>query len=139
MGQRDVQEGRGRRSVARVSGATAAAGLLERDAAASRLRPRGSNHVGMRQFNERVVLQAIRLHGSLPKADIARLTKLTPQTVQVIIARLENDGLVHKLAPLRGKIGQPSVPMALDPDGAFPISLPMGLAQPGPSARRTSC
>ena len=29
----------------------------------------------MRQFNERVVLQAIRLHGSCPKADIARLTQ----------------------------------------------------------------
>ena len=53
-----------------------------------RLKPRGSNHVGMRQFNERVVLQAIRLNGSLAKADIARLTRLTPQTVQIIIARL---------------------------------------------------
>ena len=39
--------------------------------AEQRLRPRGSNHVGMRQFNERVVLQAIRLNGSLPKAGIA--------------------------------------------------------------------
>ena len=29
-----------------------------------RLRPRGSNQGGMRQFNERVVLQAIRLQGS---------------------------------------------------------------------------
>ncbi|MEO8806857.1 MAG: helix-turn-helix domain-containing protein, partial [Burkholderiaceae bacterium] len=80
----------------------------------------------MRQFNERVVLQSIRLHGSLPKADIARLTKLTPQTVQVIIARLEADGLVHKLAPLRGKVGQPSVPMALDADGAFSIGIKIG-------------
>lgn len=91
-----------------------------------RLRPRGSNHVGMRQFNERVVLQAIRLHGSLPKADIARLTRLTPQTVQVIIARLEADSLVRKLAPLRGKVGQPSVPMALNPDGAFSIGIQIG-------------
>jgi len=31
----------------------------------------GSNQVGMRQFNERIVLQAIRLHGPLPKADVA--------------------------------------------------------------------
>ena len=125
MGQFRVQEGRDRRSDARVTGASGP-DLLERDASAARLRPRGSNHVGMRQFNERVVLQAIRLHGSLPKADIARLTKLTPQTVQVIIARLEADGLVHKLAPLRGKIGQPSVPMALDPDGAFSIGIKIG-------------
>lgn len=94
--------------------------------AEQRLRPRGSNHVGMRQFNERVVLQAIRLHGSLPKADIARLTRLTPQTVQIIIARLEADALVRKLEPVRGKVGQPSVPMALNPDGAFSIGIKIG-------------
>ncbi len=91
-----------------------------------RLRPRGSNSAGMRQFNERVVLQAIRLHGSLPKAEIARVTRLTAQTVQVIIARLEADDLVRKLAPVRGKVGQPSVPMALNPDGAFSIGIKIG-------------
>ncbi|HKX41940.1 MAG TPA: ROK family transcriptional regulator [Burkholderiaceae bacterium] len=90
------------------------------------LRPRGSNHAGMRQFNERVVLQAIRLHGSLAKADIARLTRLTAQTVQVIIARLEGDGLVRRLQPVRGKVGQPSVPMALNADGAFSIGIKIG-------------
>ena len=93
---------------------------------AAALRPRGSNHVGMRQFNERVVLQAIRLHGALPKAEIARLTHLTPQTVQLIIGRLEGDGLVVKQAPVRGKVGQPSVPMALNPDGAFSIGIKIG-------------
>jgi len=92
----------------------------------ARLRPRGSNHVGMRQFNERVVLQAIRLHGSLPKAEIARLTHLTAQTVQTITARLETDGLVHRLDPVRGKVGQPSVPMVLNPDGAFSIGIKIG-------------
>jgi predicted NBD/HSP70 family sugar kinase len=94
--------------------------------AEARLRPRGSNHAGMRQFNERVVLQAIRHSGSLAKADIARLTHLTAQTVQVIIARLEADGLVRKLAPVRGKVGQPSVPMALKPEGAFSIGIKIG-------------
>ena len=92
----------------------------------ARLRPRGSNQVGMRQFNERVVLQAIRLQGSCPKAEIARLTQLTAQTVQLIIGRLEADGLVHKLTPVRGKVGQPSVPMALNPDGAFSIGVKIG-------------
>jgi predicted NBD/HSP70 family sugar kinase len=92
----------------------------------SRLRPRGSNHTGMGQFNERVVLQAVRLQGSLAKADIARVTHLTAQTVQTIIARLEADGLVRKMAPVRGKVGQPSVPMALNPDGAFSIGIKIG-------------
>ena len=92
----------------------------------TRLRPRGSNHSGMRQFNERVVLQAIRLYGSCPKAQIARLTRLTAQTVQIIIARLEVDGLVCRLPAVRGKVGQPSVPMALNADGAFSIGINIG-------------
>ncbi len=90
------------------------------------LRPRGSNQTGMRQYNERVVLQAIRLHGSLPKAELARITKLSAQTVSLIIDRLGQDALVHKLEPLRGKVGQPSVPIALNPDGALSIGVKIG-------------
>ena len=90
------------------------------------LRPRGSNHVGMRQFNERVVLHAIRLNGSLPKAEIARLTGLTAQTIGLITTRLEDDGLLIRHQPLRGRIGQPSVPMALNPDGAFSLGIKIG-------------
>src|SRR2546422_8806184 len=91
-----------------------------------RLRPRGSNQIGMSQFNERVVLQAIRFHGNMPKADIARLTNLSTQTVSLIINRLLEEGLVVKLASLRGKVGQPSVPIALNPDGAFSIGIKIG-------------
>jgi predicted NBD/HSP70 family sugar kinase len=92
----------------------------------ARLRPRGSNQTGVRQYNERVVLQAIRLHGALPQADLARLTHLTAQTVSLIVARLEADGLLLRLEPLRGKVGQPSVPIALNPDGAFSIGIKIG-------------
>ncbi len=94
--------------------------------ASQRLRPRGSNQIGMRQYNERVVLQAIRLHGALPQAEIARLTHLTAQTVSLIIGRLEADGLLLRLDPVRGKVGQPSVPITLNPDGAFSIGIKIG-------------
>ena len=90
------------------------------------LRPRGSNHVGMRQFNERVVLQAIRLNASIPKAELARLTGLTAQTIGLISARLEEDGLLVRQDRVRGRIGQPSVPMALNPDGAFSLGIKIG-------------
>lgn len=96
------------------------------DASPTLLRPRGSNHVGMRQFNERVVLQAIRLNGSLPKADLARLTGLTAQTIGLITARLDEDGLILKQDRVRGRIGQPSVPLTLNPDGAFAIGIKIG-------------
>lgn len=80
----------------------------------------------MRQFNERVVLQAIRLNGSLPKADLARLTGLTAQTIGLITTRLDEDQLIVKQSPVRGRIGQPSVPLALNPDGAFAIGIKIG-------------
>lgn len=95
------------------------------EAAESRFH-RGTNQSGMRDHNERLVLSLVRLHGSLPKSDIARMTGLSAQTVSVIMRELERDGLLLKLAPQRGKIGQPSVPMSLNPDGAFFIGLKIG-------------
>ena len=82
--------------------------------------------MGMRQFNERVVLQALRVHGSRPKAELARLTGLTAQTIGLITARLDEDQLLTREAPVRGKVGQPSVPIGLNPDGAFAIGIKIG-------------
>jgi len=89
-------------------------------------RMRGSNHTGMRQFNERIVLQAIRHHGALPKADLARMTHLSTQAVSIIVGRLMDDGLLIKQDRLRGRIGQPSVPLSLNPDGAYSIGIQVG-------------
>jgi predicted NBD/HSP70 family sugar kinase len=97
-----------------------------RDRADGRLRPRGSNQVGMRQFNERVVLQTLRTHGSCPKAELARLTGLTAQTIGLITARLDEDDLLIREAPVRGRVGQPSVPIGLNPDGAFSVGIKVG-------------
>lgn len=87
---------------------------------------RGSNHSGMRQFNERIVLQAIRREGAIAKADLARLTQLSTQTVSIIVNRLLADGLLLKQSRVRGKIGQPSVPLSLNPDGVFSVGLQVG-------------
>ncbi|MER9215486.1 ROK family transcriptional regulator [Mesorhizobium sp. M0663] len=95
------------------------------DAAESRLH-RGTNQSGMRDHNERLVLSLVRQHGSLAKSDIARMTGLSAQTVSVIMRELEEDDLLVRQAPLRGKIGQPSIPMALNPDGAYFIGLKIG-------------
>ena len=93
---------------------------------ALRLKPRGSSQGGLRQYNERVVLQAIRLHGALPGAEIARVTQFTVQTVSLITKRLETDGLLLRGTPQRGKVGQPSVPLRLNPDGALAIGIKVG-------------
>lgn len=86
----------------------------------------GTNQSGMREHNERLVLTLIRRHGALPKSEIARLTGLSAQTVSVIMRALEDERLILRGEPQRGKVGQPSVPMKLNPRGAFFLGLKIG-------------
>jgi len=87
---------------------------------------RGSNQSGLRAYNQRLVLSLVYTHGSLAKTDIARMTGLSAQTGSVIMRELEAEALIVKGEPVRGKVGQPSVPMSINPDGAFFIGLKVG-------------
>ena len=87
---------------------------------------RGSNQSGMRAHNEKLVLSLVRRSGPLSKAEIARLTGLSAQTVSVIMRNLEGEYLLKKDKRVRGKIGQPSVPMSLNSSGAYFFGLKVG-------------
>lgn len=86
----------------------------------------GSNQIRVRAYNERLVLSLVRRHGALSKAEIARRTGLSAQTVSVIMRALEKEGLLARGAPIRGRVGQPSIPMRLDPDAVFSFGLKIG-------------
>ena len=88
--------------------------------------PRGTNQSGMRDHNERLVLSLVRRHGALAKSDIARMTGLSAQTVSVIMRGLEEEGLLERGQPVRGRVGQPSIPMSLAAEGAFFFGLKVG-------------
>ncbi|OBZ94914.1 hypothetical protein ADU59_14005 [Pararhizobium polonicum] len=87
---------------------------------------RGTNQTGVKLYNERLVLSLVRTHGALSKGEIARMTGLSAQASSVIMKQLEGDGLLIKGEPQRGKVGQPSVPMSLNPEGAFSIGFKVG-------------
>ncbi|WP_152046412.1 ROK family transcriptional regulator [Aureimonas psammosilenae] len=89
-------------------------------------RLRGSTQANLRARNERAVLTLIRSEGVMAKAEIARRTGLSAQTASVIMRSLEGEELVLRDAPQRGRVGQPSVPMRLNPDGAFSLGLKIG-------------
>ncbi len=113
-----------------VTGRQVASGDDSAAAEAARPRPsnfaRGTNQSGVRLYNERLVLSQIRRYGTVPRAEIARQTGLSAQTITVIMRQLEADGLVTKQNPQRGRVGQPSVPFALNPEGAFSLGLKIG-------------
>lgn len=87
---------------------------------------RGTNQVGMRLYNERLLLSLVRRHVSLSKADMARQTGLSAQTISVIVSRLEGDELLVRQRVQRGRVGQPSVPYALNPDAVLSLGLKIG-------------
>lgn len=87
---------------------------------------RGSNQSGMRVHNERLVLSLLRRNGPMAKAEISRATGLSAQTISVIMRGLEADGLLRRGNPIRGKVGQPSIPMHLARTGAYFFGLKIG-------------
>ncbi|GGX59058.1 sugar kinase [Tateyamaria omphalii] len=86
----------------------------------------GINQTGVRAYNERLILSILQRNGGLPGSDLARRTGLSSQTASVILRKLEQDGLLIKGAPVKGKVGKPSVPYLLNPDGVFSVGLKIG-------------
>ncbi len=80
----------------------------------------------MRLYNERLVMSIIRRRGAIAKAEIARATGLSPQTISIITNQLTRDGLLLRGTPKRGRVGQPKVPYSLNPEGAFSFGLKIG-------------
>ncbi|HEY1944335.1 MAG TPA: ROK family transcriptional regulator [Roseiarcus sp.] len=93
----------------------------ERSAIASR-----ADQAGVRLYNERLILSLVRRFGPLSKIEVARMTGLSVQSTSAIMNRLQVDGLLRREAPLRGRVGQPTVPASLDPNGAYSLGLKIG-------------
>jgi len=83
----------------------------------------GTNLGGASAHNRRVVFDALRLNGALSRAEIARATQLTAQTVSNIIDQFTETGLVAADAPVRGGRGQPATPYRIVATGAYSIGI----------------
>lgn len=86
----------------------------------------GRNQRTLRDHNERLILTTLLRNGACAGSEIARRTGLSPQTVSVIMRGLEQDGLLSRGDPQRGRVGKPSIPMDLSPDGAYAVGLKIG-------------
>ncbi len=87
---------------------------------------RGGDSIGIRAYNERLMIAAIRQAGALSKAEIARTTGLSGQAATVIVNALLEEGLLIKLKRVRGHVGKPFTPIALNSKGAFSVGLKIG-------------
>lgn len=86
----------------------------------------GLSQKGVRDHNERLLLSLLQRNGPMPGSDLSRLAELSPPTVSSILRRLETEGILERGAPVRGKVGKPSIPMGLASDGVFSFGLKIG-------------
>ena len=86
----------------------------------------GTNHKDLRNYNERLIIDTIRLIGEVSKADLAKITKLSAQTATIIVNKLLADDLLRKMESVKGKVGQPRTPITLNPNGAFSFGVKVG-------------
>jgi predicted NBD/HSP70 family sugar kinase len=83
----------------------------------------GTNPLYTKQYNLRLVHEIIRCYGPLTRAEIARQTELTVQTVANLTKELMALGLIRESERRRERRGPPSAVLAIQPEGAFAIGL----------------
>lgn len=89
-------------------------------------RSSGLNAVSVRSYNERLVLSLLLQHGGMSRLEIGTRTGLSAQAVSVIVRSLEQDRLLTKGKAQKGRVGPPTIPMSLNPKGAFSIGISIG-------------
>jgi len=81
----------------------------------------------VRKVNRSLILNTLRLHTPVSRAQVASITGLTRGTVSNIINVLMEDGLVFEDKLQDSKIGRPSVLLGLRPDGGAVIGVEIGV------------
>ncbi len=84
---------------------------------------KGTNLEHARVHNLRTVLEMIRLYGPISRAEAARRTDLTPQTVSNLVSELQGRGLVVEVGHRQGSRGRASIELEVNGEGALCIGL----------------
>lgn len=83
----------------------------------------GTNLEHASAYNRRLLLEAVRTRGPISRAELARLTGLSAQTVSNIAVELRGLGLLQAQGRRRTGRGQPPVELAINPRGGFTVGL----------------
>jgi predicted NBD/HSP70 family sugar kinase len=80
----------------------------------------------IRAINERLLLEHIRDADGVSRAELARISSLSKNTVSLALANLERSGLVRSIGVRTGRPGPAAVLYQLHPDAAFVLALDVG-------------
>ena len=77
----------------------------------------------VRRHNRRVLLHALRVHGALSRAELARATGLTPQAIANSVEDLIGAGLVREAGRRKSPRGQPPIAIEIANDGGYAVGI----------------
>ena len=83
----------------------------------------GTNLSHAKRHNLQIVHETIRLYAPISRADVARRTGLTAQTISNLVRQLVAAGLVVETARATGGRGAPPIQLEVNPDAAFAVGL----------------
>src|SRR6187399_3237672 len=79
-----------------------------------------------RQPSVRLVIERLLRDAPVSRAEIARATGLSKQTISEVMRDLERDGWVAEDGQVQGSVGRSAVTYALRPDAAFVLGIDLG-------------
>jgi glucokinase-like ROK family protein len=80
-----------------------------------------------RKYNSATILDHLRLHAPVSRADLAVYTGLTRSTVSRIIDQLQAENLVHEIGARQEKVGRPGTLIELNPSGGAAVGVEIGV------------
>jgi predicted ArsR family transcriptional regulator len=79
-----------------------------------------------RQVSRRSVFEALLHRGPISRADLAKVTGLSKQTISEVIDAYEQQGLVHSVGRTSGNVGRTAVLYELSPEGGHVLGIDLG-------------
>jgi len=79
-----------------------------------------------RIYNRKIIIETIRRHTPISRAEIAQMTGLTTATISNLTAELIDEGLILESGRRKGLRGQPAIELELNPNGRFSIGFELG-------------
>lgn len=79
-----------------------------------------------RIYNRKIIIETVRRHRPISRAEIAQMTGLTTATISNLTAELIQEGLIAEVGRRKGLRGQPAIELELNPEGRYAIGFELG-------------
>ncbi|WP_202080868.1 ROK family transcriptional regulator [Caldalkalibacillus salinus] len=83
----------------------------------------------MKQMNKTLILDIIRTHGPISRAEIAKMTKLTPPTVTNLVKDLLSTGMVVEGERMNSTGGRKAINLQINPTAYYVIGVNVGVSK----------